>query len=806
MRIQYSLHLTGDHYPVSYTIILEVDILCILIPSGSSLRMFVAKSHHLFFAILFLQSIESQMADKLVFQTVQIFSGCISPQYKQQNLTASHRIARDLQISNRVHLSELYREWKPGMRNMIILHKEFDVCENETNLLKTFINLMLDEKYFVRVPDASYMMSSIAAIFVYTADTMATRLQSLVHGIPVFHTSILREWWIARRHGRVEAIKTVAKNFKWRNVLLIHVPDGNYINHDYFLQSIQVFKEERLCVHSLKINETSTNIVDKTMFSKEWLIHNKPAILVFGDNIDEYTISNMKTFASLNLSIFTHDSLVSTQSHPINFDYIRLLDLFMYSIQIYVKDIPEHLHYLPDDVKLSHFCKFRVYFQDYFTEIAYMTNFVNGKLLFRYAESVKQYMARRLKYEGDFRFSSDSPPISLSFYEKGKINLKKISYFQTYGEVISKLNQQSIGTLKHNSSFVKAAYCPQLNCKPGFYKSYGNVSNGYTWKCEPCPMNYYKSEFGNNVCQLCSGKLSVSNAERTGCLDPYTEQLELTQERFFVIGVSCLGIIATLLTLGVFVKRRNSPIVSLSDYKLSVIHLILILLIFGDVAFSLLWQQKTYGVCVLNLLFISIAYVCSVGVVFIKSQKLLQAFLSRVRLTSKEIQRTVMVQIFIVLVFVTSVNCVLAIFIYQVPIRVLEFEDHEKMTRQHFCNASRHISSVIASAMVIQLLCSIQAFRGRNLPSVMNDGVILTYATFALTIVFGVTFPIVLFQQEMNKEVFQLGAIALNNFIISFLMYGQKAIRMLAYPERNTREYFQAQRMARVNGQITTSH
>ena len=169
------------------------------------------------------------------------------------------------------------------------------------------------------------------------------------------------------------------------------------------------------------------------------------------------------------------------------------------------------------------------------------------------------------------------------------------------------------------------------------------------------------------------------------------------------------------------------------------------------------------------------AYVCSVGIVFIKSQKLLQAFLSRVHLTSKEIKRTVIVQIFVVLMFVTSVNCVLAIFIFQVPIRVLEFENHEKMTRQHFCNTSRHINSVIATAMVIQLLCSIQAFRGRNLPSVMNDGVILTYATFALTIVFGVTFPIVLFQREMDKGDFQLGAIAR----IAFCPYIRKLMMKL---------------------------
>ena len=47
-----------------------------------------------------------------------------------------------------------------------------------------------------------------------------------------------------------------------------------------------------------------------------------------------------------------------------------------------------------------------------------------------------------------------------------------------------------------------------------------------------------------------------------------------------------------------------------------------------------------------------------------------------------------------------------------------------------------------------------------------------------------------------------MGAVAVNTFIISFLLYGQKAIRMLAYPERNTREYFQEQRMLEMQAKV----
>ena len=77
----------------------------------------------------------------------------------------------------------------------------------------------------------------------------------------------------------------------------------------------------------------------------------------------------------------------------------------------------------------------------------------------------------------------------------------------------------------------------------------------------------------------------------------------------------------------------------------------------------------------------------------------------------------------------------------------------------------------------------------------MNDGIVLMYATFTLTIVFGVSFAIVNAQPPEMKELFQCIAVTINNVVIVFLMYTQKALRMLIFPERNTREYFQQVRM-----------
>ena len=180
---------------------------------------------------------------------------------------------------------------------------------------------------------------------------------------------------------------------------------------------------------------------------------------------------------------------------------------------------------------------------------------------------------------------------------------------------------------------------------------------------------------------------------------------------------------------------------------------------------------------------------------FIKSQKLLQAFLSKVRLTAGEIQRSKIVQVFIIIIFIISVNTLLFITVYQKPITNVETLDSKTMKSFHHCDNSFHVTMLIVLTMIIQVMCSIQAFRGRNLPSVMNDGIVLMYVTFTLTIVFGVSFAIVKAQPPQTKELFQCIAVTINNMVIVFLMYTQKALRMIILPERNTREYFQRERM-----------
>ena len=274
----------------------------------------------------------------------------------------------------------------------------------------------------------------------------------------------------------------------------------------------------------------------------------------------------------------------------------------------------------------------------------------------------------------------------------------------------------------------------------------------------------------------------------------------ITQQReFYIIGsISVIGLLIVILTLITFIIKRETPIAITSDFKVSILHMSIHAVTLMVAPFAFFTKQS----CIIKPLVFTTLYTLNIGIVFIKSQKLLMAFLSKVRLTADEAKRTIYTQIFTVVIFLISVNVVFLVCLYQQQVESLQFEDHAKLRREEVCNTYFHNTMVMIAISVIQLMCAIQAFRGRNLPSVMNDGIILMYATFVLTASFVVCFTIVPFQKPIEKEVSQCIALLVNTMVITFLLYGQKAYRMLFYPEQNTRAYFRNQRLTRMKQEV----
>ena len=125
--------------------------------------------------------------------------------------------------------------------------------------------------------------------------------------------------------------------------------------------------------------------------------------------------------------------------------------------------------------------------------------------------------------------------------------------------------------------------CPTLICGPGRYKVYGEIAGGYRWRCDLCPVNHYKPTIGDDGCIPCRGKFNIDNGDRIKCVDPFKDvHPKPFGEPLFKIAlaISTIGCFATIITLYVFIQKRQTPVVLMSDFKVSVIHLAVIIAIF----------------------------------------------------------------------------------------------------------------------------------------------------------------------------------------------------------------------------------
>ena len=514
-------------------------------------------------------------------------------------------------------------------------------------------------------------------------------------------------------------------------------------------------------------------------------MENRPTVILFGTEIHQkhFLIKNTPFVNQTGLQLIIQETLISepilksliSVYHP---NIILLADSIRHRLN-YDIPIPTYRYSIPKDAvigfhKWSHLA-FNAYY--YYVEELYNSTIRQGNYgAFLYHRELARLQKPSLVQKFIiFRF--------VDF----KIQIIMYNYVQ-FNEMVKNLQRFPLQR--------PPTECPEILCGPGYRYIYGNISDGFSWKCERCAANYFKKDYGNTDCLPCSGALSIDNGKRTECVDPFKEKfLQYKTVRIVVLAMSGTGALMTLLIMIVFTLKRDTPMVRLSDYMVSIGHMALSIFIFASIMVALVLRKTSLEICMVKVLLISVCYVISIGILFIKSQKILQAFLSNVRLTQGEAKRTIAVQIFILVIFLLFVNGGLLVAIFQHPINVLELRFSSTLTKLQVCNTSLHTSVVIGLTMVIQSLCSIQAFRGRNLPSVMNDGIILTYATFTLSVVSGTSFAIVYFQKQEDKEVFQLGTVAVNSLVISFLLYGQKAIRMLLHPDRNTKTFFQQQRM-----------
>ena len=339
--------------------------------------------------------------------------------------------------------------------------------------------------------------------------------------------------------------------------------------------------------------------------------------------------------------------------------------------------------------------------------------------------------------------------------------------------------------------------CQRPNCWPGWEETWGKISiqtnrkwtKEYGWTCRQCRRGSSKETFGNATCKPCPA-FYKSNNKTTQCYDPYFKKFT---GGFYIacVVLSFTAEVLHLFIMVVYIVYRKTPICKSIDTNLTIVHLLssFSLIVFLHVIKR---DEPNEWLCLLIPVIVGMNYCLFVGVVIIKSQKLLKAFNSKVKVTSRDRLVTKMQQLFtLVTILLISIFITIVLVVHDRP-RVITERKVNVLLKLNYCSNLRHINVQLGFGMFLQFASFIVAYKGRNLPGIYNDSMTLVYASFITSLSFVVMFTIQYFQKDplLPPEIAWL-TILINIHVYIIFCNAPKICTILFRKEKNTVAYIQ---------------
>ena len=159
-------------------------------------------------------------------------------------------------------------------------------------------------------------------------------------------------------------------------------------------------------------------------------------------------------------------------------------------------------------------------------------------------------------------------------------------------------------------------------------------------------------------------------------------------------------------------------------------------------------------------------------------------------------------QLFSIFMFLFVINGILLTLYIQLPPEIRTYVKKSEHLRVHYCNVDSQGQILMAFLLVFQLICLVQAFRGRNLPGPINDAMSMVYLILITTVTFAITFPISYFGNQLDKEFIHFVALTVNTIFSVLFLYGKKCFIIIFKATKNTRDYFNMKRMQSLSSQV----
>ena len=350
--------------------------------------------------------------------------------------------------------------------------------------------------------------------------------------------------------------------------------------------------------------------------------------------------------------------------------------------------------------------------------------------------------------------------------------------------------------IRKDTDAIKLIASTQITCLPGFERktkrSETEEKKVRRTVCSPCPENYFKETSEKSECQKCPFGFT-SNVNKTICKDPFT--LELLSIRsikgFLITAFSIFCSLFCIFTIATLLHKRETPVVKSANFLLFTVQIVCHLIISLSVPFLYL-NEVVFVVCSTRHIIVGFFFTLSASIIYIKTRKYLRIFQRVYRLSNKEKIVATSIDV-MVIAFILIVQMLMgAVLLIKSPPAVLPHLNYEKMTRTFQCSSDWQFAAQVLYIGFLLLMCCVQSFHARNLPSYFNETHSITYSTGISCILLICYFPIYYGNDDFNARIFMIALLITTvNFTLMGIVFTPKLFAIYLKPKINTKNSLQ---------------
>ena len=310
----------------------------------------------------------------------------------------------------------------------------------------------------------------------------------------------------------------------------------------------------------------------------------------------------------------------------------------------------------------------------------------------------------------------------------------------------------------------------------------------YNWKCIKCRNNYVQYYYGNKTCTPCEIAMKA-NMEKTECFDISVEvYLNFTDVNVTIL-LSCIIplILLNIFVIFTFLKYNSTPVIRSRGSNSSIIQLCAHAMIYVEVFTCFIGKPRPV-ICFSQVFISGFLLTILLSMTFTKTQTLLFAFKAKCRLTKKEIFLSNTVKTFISILLVLM-QCIISV------VCVLKIDRHMEVVldgnnRKINCLNKKQFHFQFLYIIMLSFVCSVQAFRARNLPSDFNDSKQIAFSMYINIVISCVRFPLAEIKSNDEQNILNAVVITLintNQFLFGFIT---PVYVVLFQKEKNTKTHF----------------